>query len=253
MSFKKLHYQNHPLLLCNVWDVASASIAEQIGFKAIATSSAAIAKSFGYADGQELSFKELLFLVKRIKSHTQIALSVDLEAGYANSTNGVIEHIKQLIDIGVAGINIEDSQVTQTRQLMDKQTFADRLAAIANYLKSQQVEFFVNARTDPYLVAHPTPLKETLARSKLYQQAGADGIFVPGMLLETEIQQLVTELELPVNLLALPDLPAINTLGSLGIKRLSMGNFLFEHSLKQLQASMQIMFEKQSFDELFKN
>lgn len=251
MSFKELHYQAQPLLLCNIWDVASAQIAEQAGFKAIATSSAAIAKSRGYADGQELSFAELLKLVSSIKANTQLPLSVDLEAGYADSADNIIEHIRQLAELGIVGINIEDSEVKQSRQLVDGQVFAEKLAQIVNYLKSPQIEFFINARTDPYLVEHPTPLEETIARAKLYQQAGVDGIFAPGMTEETEIKQLTAEIDIPVNLLALANLPAMDRLTELGIKRVSMGNFLYERSLQLISGSMIKMIQQQSVEELF--
>lgn len=251
MSFKELHYQAQPLLLCNIWDVASAQIAEQAGFKAIATSSAAIAKSRGYADGQELSFAELFELVSSIKQNTLLPLSVDLEAGYAGSADKIIEHIKQLVELGVAGINIEDSQVDQSRQLVDGQAFAEKLTQITNYLKSQQIEFFINARTDPYLVEHPSPLEETITRAKLYQQAGVDGLFVPGMTEETEIKQLTAETDIPVNLLALANLPAMDKLTELGVKRVSMGNFLFEYSLHLVSVSLKKMFQQQSVEDLF--
>ena len=108
-TFYQLHQQNKPLIIANAWNVKSAQIIEQNGYEAIATSSGAISNSLGYEDGEKIPFSELLYIVQRIKSCTNVPLSVDLEKGYSDNISELIENIQRLVDIGVAGINLEDS------------------------------------------------------------------------------------------------------------------------------------------------
>ncbi len=112
-NFKALHYQKTPLLIGNVWDVASTRIATKANFKAIGTSSAAIASMLGYQDGEVMDFSELLYIVQRISVNTKLPLSVDLESGYSRNPLVITEHIRQLAAVGVVGINLEDSIVKE--------------------------------------------------------------------------------------------------------------------------------------------
>ena len=109
-TFYQLHQQETPLIIANAWNVKSAQIIEQSGFKSIGTSSGAISSSLGYEDGEKMPFSELLYIVKRIRACTHIPLTVDLERGYTDDTNELTGHIERLVDAGVAGINIEDAQ-----------------------------------------------------------------------------------------------------------------------------------------------
>ena len=109
-TFYQLHQQNKPLIIANAWNVKSAQIIEQNGYEAIATSSGAISNSLGYEDGEKMPFKELLYILQRIKASTNIPLSVDVEKGYTDNLSELKDNIQRLVDIGVAGINLEDSQ-----------------------------------------------------------------------------------------------------------------------------------------------
>lgn len=148
MNFKDLHYQNSPLLICNVWDVPSAKLAEKLNFQAMGTSSAAIAATLGYADGEQMAFKELERVVRSIKSATSLPLSVDLEAGYSRDPHKITDHIKCLYDLGVTGLNIEDSVVDGNRHIMESTVFARKLGEIKNLLERQHIDIFLNIRTD---------------------------------------------------------------------------------------------------------
>ncbi|STW81467.1 carboxyvinyl-carboxyphosphonate phosphorylmutase [Klebsiella pneumoniae] len=108
MDFNALHQQNQPLLLANVWDASSAQAAQQAGYQALGSSSAAIAAMLGYEDGEEMSFDELFYVVSRIKTVSELPLSVDLEAGYGATTSHIIDNIRRLAHLGVSGINLED-------------------------------------------------------------------------------------------------------------------------------------------------
>ncbi|MGB1297802.1 MAG: isocitrate lyase/PEP mutase family protein [Psychrobium sp.] len=241
MNFKQLHQQDSALLLCNVWDVPSAKQAQALGFKAIGTSSAAIASSLGYRDGEEMDFATLRFMVERIVTNTSLSLTVDLEAGFSDNPLVAVQHIKTLVELGVVGINIEDSVVTHsinTRSLVDIGLFAQRLEHISTLLKEQGVDVFINVRTDPFLLNFDNALEETLSRIARYHAAGANGIFIPCIEDINDIGECVAATHLPVNVMCMAQLPDFEELSAIGVKRISMGSFAFEK---------QVMYQRQLF------
>ncbi|MGB0835181.1 MAG: isocitrate lyase/PEP mutase family protein [Psychrobium sp.] len=254
MNFKQLHRQDNALLLCNVWDVPSAKQAQELGFKAIGTSSAAIATSLGYQDGEEMDFATLRFMVDRIVTNTSLPLTVDLEAGFSDNPLVTAQHIKSLAGLGVVGINIEDSVVahsTNTRSLVDSEQFAHRLNKIMTILNEQDVDVFVNVRTDSFLLGVDNTLAETLVRIERYQAAGANGIFVPCILDITDITTCVQSTHLPINVMCMPQLADFDTLSQAGVKRISMGSFLYERVIEDNCRHFEQVMEQQSFNSLF--
>lgn len=250
-NFKKLHQQNTPLLIGNVWDVASTKIAEQTNFKAIGTSSAAIASMLGYKDGEEMDFSELLYIVQRISANTTLPLSVDLESGYSRDPLQITKHIRQLAEIGVVGINLEDSIVAEQRQLLDAVEFAETIATIKRQLKKEDIDIFLNIRTDTFLLGVTNLLKATQQRIQLYEKAGADGIFVPCIEKATDILAIVKSTALPINVMCMPKLPDFKTLQQLGVRRISMGNFVFEKKNAFFVELMKNIKEKGTFERVF--
>lgn len=248
-NFIKLHQKSSPLLIANVWDVSSAVTAEKLGFQAIGTSSAAIANCLGYDDGERLSFDELLYIVGRIKAKTEIPLSVDLEAGYGSDVKQIINHIQQLTELGVVGINLEDSVCQINRQLVKTENFADKLRQI-KIACGQTV--FINVRTDAFLLSLPNALEETLYRLKYYETTGIDGLFVPGAINTVEIKQICQATHLPINTMCMPDLSDFQTLQSAGVQRISMGNFVHDYLQRCFSNALQSIIEQQSFNLLFK-
>jgi 2-methylisocitrate lyase-like PEP mutase family enzyme len=220
-EFRALHaHPGKPLLLANIWDVGGARIVESLGAQAIATTSAGVAWSLGYADGNRLPVDALARLAASIVKVVSIPVSIDVEAGYADAPDAVSENLKQILDAGVAGINIEDG--TDEPALLAK-----KIEAIKQTAASMDVELFINARTDVYLqdlVADDRKLDETLKRAATYRSAGADGLFVPALADSAQISQVTTGTELPVNLLAWPGLPKVDKLAQLGVRRLSAGS-----------------------------
>lgn len=184
-TFLQLHQQATPLLLGNSWDVISAKLLQANGFKAIATSSAAVAQSLGYDDGENMPFELLLDAAKRIQKNITVPFSVDMERGYSNSTDGIIENILKLHDIGVVGINLEDSA---NGVMEPSDIFAQRISTITNYLAQKNVPLFINARTDAFLLQLPNAATETVARIKVYENTGAAGIFVPFIKMKAILQ-----------------------------------------------------------------
>lgn len=251
--FKNLHRAQQPLVICNVWDGASAQIAEHIGFTAIGTSSAAIAKSLGKEDGEEVLFEELLAVVMSISRSSSLPLTVDIESGYGDSPESIVENICELAKLGVLGVNIEDSKLVQgERQLCNAAEFAHKLSAIKTELERQGVNMFLNVRSDSYLLNVEAPLKDSIARTSMYQNAGADGIFLPCLNAVDDIRSIVESTELPVNLMCVPDLPYFNVLAELGVKRISMGNFVHQAMLSSLSSMLTAIVAERSFRPLFK-
>ncbi|MEM6321667.1 MAG: isocitrate lyase/phosphoenolpyruvate mutase family protein [Bacteroidota bacterium] len=252
MTFKSLHEDNNPILISNVWDVQSAQIAQQLGFKAIGTSSGAIATMLGYADGEEISFKELKYIVERITKSVTIPLSVDLEAGYSQKPNEVADHIDQLIQLGVKGVNLEDSTVDKgNRQILDVEVFTDRLYKICDLLQRRHISVFMNVRTDTFLLGLLDPVLSTLKRGKQYKNAGADGLFVPCIKTQKDIEAVVQGVSLPLNVMCVPKLPDFATLQQLGVKRISMGNFVCNKMNEILKKELEHIQQNQSFHSIF--
>lgn len=220
-SFFALHQQQEPLLLINIWDPASALLAQQQGAKALGTSSAALAWSLGYADGQQLPVAELLAAVKRIRRVCQLPFTVDIEQGYSDDPTQVAQLVVQLAELGVAGINIEDG--TAAPRLL-----CAKIRACRALLEGRAL--FINARTDVYLaqlVAEADAVTECIRRLELYKEAGADAAFVPGLTDLAVAKQLSQHSSLPLNLMGWPGTATIEDLTAAGVKRLSAGPALF--------------------------
>jgi 2-methylisocitrate lyase-like PEP mutase family enzyme len=200
-TFLQLHHGENPLLIGNVWDVSSALVFERNGFRAIATSSSAIARSLGYEDGENIPFDLLLQTVERIVRNIHIPLSVDIESGYGSNTKEIIQNIEALHDLGVVGFNLEDSSKTEKGKLQPAEDFQRNLSAITNHLDRKNMKMFVNARTDAFLLGLPSPLSESIMRIKIYEMTGVSGIFVPAITGKNDIGEVVKSTKLPVNVL----------------------------------------------------
>lgn len=252
MDFTQLHHQSKPLLIANVWDAGSAIAAQQAGYQALGTSSAAIAAMLGYEDGEGIAFDELFCIVTRIKTVTTLPLSVDIEAGFGRTAAEIITNLKRLARLGVAGVNIEDSRVVKgVRQLDNAEAFAGTLKEIRHALSAENYPLFFNVRTDTFLLNHEQALQETLLRARLYKEAGADGLFVPCLTAEKEIEILSREIDLPLNLMCMPDLPAFDRLEKLGVSRISMGNFVHSALQSTLKNILSTIRSQQSFAGVF--
>ncbi len=218
-TFHSLHKQNDILILPNAWDASSAKVIEDAGAKAIATSSAGVAWGLGYPDGGVLPPQLLADLTARITDVIRIPLSVDFEGAYTNNPAKVAENLRPIIGAGAVGINIEDGEGTP--ELLAKKIEEARKAA-----ESAGVNIFINARTDVFLGEIGSPesrVGETVKRAACYRDAGADGIFVPGLSEPSAIRAIVAEVKMPVNVMAYPGLPPAKELKKLGVRRLSSG------------------------------
>jgi 2-methylisocitrate lyase-like PEP mutase family enzyme len=246
--FNFLHESNEPLLIANVWNAQSARVFEKLNYKALATSSAAVAESLGYPDGQQMSFEEYLFVVKSIVRSVQLPLSVDLEAGYGDTPKQISENINRLVSAGVVGINIEDSIIQNgKRSLVDAKWFADRLRAIMTEIKTSRTEIFINVRCDAFLLGVPSPVQEAISRLKLYEATGVHGLFFPCIKEHADIQAVVQATRLPINVMCFPGLPDFAQLKQAGVKRISMGNFVNHQVYHELERIGKLILEDGSF------
>ena len=227
-QFKQLHQSNPLFILPNVWNAKSAQILEKENYPAVATSSSAVANGLGYQDGEDMPFEDYLLIIKRIIAVVQVPLTVDMEMGYGKTNEAIAANFITLARLGVAGVNIEDSTITQTgRELKDANEFAETIAYIKDKLAAKQLELFINVRCDAYLLKVANKQQETAHRLPLYEAAGADGIFLPFISEPADIQAAVSLTKLPLNVMCIPNLPDFDTLQKLGVKRVSLGPFLF--------------------------
>jgi 2-methylisocitrate lyase-like PEP mutase family enzyme len=250
--FKNLHHTAALFVLPNVWDAKSARLFQENGFPAVATSSAAVAESLGYPDGEGMPFYDYLFVITRILAAVEIPLSVDLEMGYGRTDEQIYQNIKKLIDLGVAGINIEDSSIDGSgRILKDTEGFVQTIAHIRSRLSEEKFELFINIRCDTYLLDVPQKRHETNRRIKLYEAAGADGIFLPCINDKDDIAEAIKHTKLPLNVMCVPGLPGFESLNQLGVKRASMGPSLFGKVYQEIGKLSNAISVNRSFLPLF--
>jgi 2-methylisocitrate lyase-like PEP mutase family enzyme len=250
--FKELHQGRHLFVLPNVWNPDSARRFQEKGFAAVGTSSAAVAASLGYEDGEGMPFEDYLFLVRRITAVLRIPLSVDIEMGYGHSPEAIYANISRLLEAGVAGINIEDSTIGSAgRVLQPAASFAVTLESVRNKLTAAGAGLFVNVRSDTYLLNVPDKEAATQQRLRLYEAAGADGIFLPCITDEAAIAAAVAGTSLPLNVMCVPGLPALGTLEKLGVKRVSMGPFLYQKVYDRIGQLSEAITTAGSFDPVF--
>jgi 2-methylisocitrate lyase-like PEP mutase family enzyme len=217
-NFRSLH--DDFVVLPNAWDAGSARLFESLGAAAIATTSAGVAWARGYPDGDALPSAQLLATVREIARVIRVPLSVDIEGGYADDPSAVARLVSSVIDAGAVGINIEDG--ASAPELLCAKIDAARQSALA-----AGADLFINARTDVYLrdlAAGDAAVEEVLRRARLYQSAGSDGLFVPGLADSLTISMIAQAISpMPLNLMLAADLPAIGILRNHGVRRLSAG------------------------------
>jgi 2-methylisocitrate lyase-like PEP mutase family enzyme len=225
--FRTLHQNPQTFVLPNAWDAASARIFEAAGFPAVGTSSAGLAHTLGYPDGQKAPREEVLFMARRIAATVAIPLTVDAEAGYGvDSVKEVALTAEGIIAAGGIGMNLED-MAFEADQLVDAELQTDKIRAVRARGDELDVPIVINARTDAFHLAH-LPVEErfalAVARANAYYEAGADCLFVPFVTDAGIIKQLAAEIAGPINILATVGSPTVGELSALGVRRISLGS-----------------------------
>ena len=220
-AFRALHDGPAILILPNAWDVVTARLFEDAGFPAVATSSAAVANALGYPDGNALDVDLHLAAIERIVRALDVPVTADVESGYSADRTALSAFIKRLDATGVAGYNLED--VKSEGELYEVKEACHRVRAA----RDAAPELFINARTDVYLAQIGPPesrFDATVERLRAFVDAGADGVFVPGVMDADTIGKLAAAVPRPLNVLAGPKTPDRAALQSLGVRRVSVGS-----------------------------
>jgi 2-methylisocitrate lyase-like PEP mutase family enzyme len=253
-QFRKLHHGPRLLLLPNAWDVVSARILEECGHPAIATSSAAVAFSLGYPDGQRISREEMLEVAGRIARAVDVPVTADLEAGYGTTAKDMVETVEAAIEAGVIGMNLEDVTGDEEGSCVDLPLQVEKIRAVSDAAKALGVPFVLNARTDIYLMPigpEATRFERTVERLRAYRDAGASCLFAPGVYDRETIAKLVNAVEAPLNILASPACPPIAELERIGVARVSAGSGLMRAALGLVRRIGKEMIESRSCETMF--
>ena len=226
-QFLELHRGSKILVLPNAWDVASARIFEDAGFPAIGTTSAGVAFSLGFPDGQKIPREEMLAVVRRIAEAVEVPVTADVEAGFGSTPEEVADTARAVISSGAVGMNLEDGVEGKPDFLADVNFQKETIRAVLEAGASAGVPFVLNARTDIFLYGigpAETRLARAIERLNAYHAAGAPALFAPGVKDKETIAALARGLAGPLNILATVGTPPVGELQQLGVARVSVGS-----------------------------
>jgi 2-methylisocitrate lyase-like PEP mutase family enzyme len=246
-TFHRLHEQGC-FVIPNPWDVGSARYLQNMGFKALASTSSGFAWSHGHADGRMSRDRVLDHLTELVEA-TDLPINADFENGFAPDAAGVAESVRLAVETGVAGLSIEDSTGDAAHPLFDLDTAVERVKAARKAIDKAGGDTLLVARAECYLVGKPD-LQFTLARLKAYAQAGADCLYAPGLKAPEQIAAVVEAVApKPVNLLVgyAADL-SLKQFASLGVRRISVGGALARAAWGGFTRAAEIIFEQGRFD-----
>ena len=223
--FRALHGRGRILILANAWDVASARLFEVAGFPAVGTTSAGVAWSYGYPDGQKIPFELIVDTTRRVAESVSVPVTADIEHGFSNHPDEVERAVARIIEAGAIGLNLEDASDEPGHPLVSVADMVAKIRAARRAGERTGVPVFVNARTDVYFLGldDAARVRETKERFSAYAEAGADGVFAPGLTAKDEIVEILESIRLPLNVYALPGLPPAAELERLGVARVSVG------------------------------
>src|SRR3954453_22997277 len=219
-TFLDLHTPGTPLLMPNPWDAGSAKLLGSLGFQALATTSSGFAATLGRLDGS-VTRDEALSHAADIVAATELPVNADLENGFADDPAGVGETVRLAVEVGLAGCSVEDFTGESDDPIYSLEAAAERVAAAAEAAEGG-AGLVLTARSENYLHGRPD-LDDTLARLQAFQEAGADVLYAPGLRAIDDIRAVVSSVDRPVNVLALPVAPPVPELAAAGVRRISVG------------------------------
>jgi 2-methylisocitrate lyase-like PEP mutase family enzyme len=226
-AFRGLHSNTSGRIIAlpNAFDVATARLIARQNPAAIGTSSGAMAAILGYPDGEYLDRDEMLTSIARIARAVTVGVNADVEAGYGDDPNDAAWIAQRLVEIGVIGLNIQDTGNPRGHwagRLLPINLAVSKIEAIRSTADGARVPLVINARTDTFLEAGD-PVAAAIDRGNRYLAAGADCVFVPGVVNEADIARLIAGLHGPLNVYAVPGTPPVARLEEIGVKRVSIG------------------------------
>lgn len=252
-AFRAMHDRSRILVLPNAWDAMSARVIEDAGARAIATTSAGVAFSVGYPDGEAIPPDEMIAAIARIARVVSVPVSADVESGFAHDARGVAETVRRVIDAGAVGINLEDQVHGGTPRLYDLDVAVERVRAARAAADSAGIPIVINARTDVYLLGIGEPdsrFDHAVRRANAYRKAGADCLFIPTVSRRADIERIVPALEGPLNLITVPGIPTIPELERLGVARVSVGGRLTLAAISSLKKSVAELLRTGTYDSM---
>jgi len=253
-TLRNLHRGPRTLVLPNAWDVASACVLEQMGYPAIATSSAGVAFALGYPDGQRISRDEMLEVVGRIARAVRVPVTADMESGYGTTPVQMSETAKAIVAAGAVGLNFEDVTGDTESSHVEVSLQVEKIRALHEAAAAAGVPLVINARTDVYLMPigpEATRFERTVQRLRAYRDAGADCLFAPGLVDRAVIGKLVKAVDAPLNILATQGCPSIPELEALGVRRVSMGSSVMRATLATVRRIGKELLERGTYSSAF--
>ncbi|WP_225727349.1 MULTISPECIES: isocitrate lyase/phosphoenolpyruvate mutase family protein [unclassified Nocardia] len=251
-NFRNLHTEG-VFVLPNAWDALSAAVIAEAGAPAIATTSAGASWALGRTDGERLSREEMVALIRRITSVVSVPVTADIESGYGPTPSDVAATVAAVVDAGAVGVNLEDS-LAPGGPLHEPAAQAERLRAARTAAAAAGLpELVVNARTDVYLFgigAEAGRFDDVLARSVAYAEAGADSLFVPGLLDLRTLTVLAAKSPLPINVMTGPGGPSVAELAAAGVRRVSVGSALTQAAYARAADAARELLEKGTYSAL---
>lgn len=233
---RSLHIPGDPLIVTNVWDAITARIvAAAPGVKALATASHSISFAHGVSDGEGLSVDQALAAAKLVIDSTELPVSVDFEKGYAADAAGIEANITRLIEVGAAGLNIEDSIGAPKAPQFEIGIAAARVAAVRAAAERAGVPLVINARVDT--LAGGGEWGEAVSRANAYLDAGADVIFFLGLGDDDKVKRALDEVNGKISVISNPTSVPLKRLAELGVSRVSFGPGTMGLTLAHLQAT----------------
>ena len=218
-SLRRLHVEGPMLVLPNAWDAGSARVFVEAGFTALATTSAGIAFSLGYPDGERISRDEMLAAVSRITRRISVPITADMEAGYGRPPDAVAETVRRVIAVCAADVE----HALEGEPLLEFSLAVERVRAARAAADAAGIPFVLNARTDAFS-PNMGGLTEAVRRGNAFREAGATSVFVPFVGDRGTIEQLVQQIAAPVNILGAPNAPTLKELAALGVRRVTFGS-----------------------------
>ena len=251
---KELHHGPRILVMANAWDAISARIVEDIGFPAVATTSAGVANALGYPDGQRVSRDEMLEVVARVARAVTVPVTADMEAGYGTTPKEMAETARATVEAGAVGLNLEDVTGDDESTHVELKLQVEKIGAMCDASASLGVPLVINARTDVYLMPigpEATRFERTVERLWAYARAGAGCVFAPAVKDRETIGKLVKAIDAPLNILMMPGMPNLNELEKLGVARASIGSGLGRVALGAARRAARAMYERKDDASLF--
>jgi 2-methylisocitrate lyase-like PEP mutase family enzyme len=250
-AFRNMHHGPPMLILPNAWDAVTARLFVRAGARAIATTSAGIAATLGYADGQKVPRELMMEAIARIARVVDVPVTADIESGYADSLKDLGESIRAVINAGAIGFNLEDATGDSWQPLVALEQQIERIRAAREAADNANIPVVINARTDVYLAKvgeSASRFAETVRRLNAYREAGADCLFVPNVTDMPTLTQLVHSVRGPLNVLAGPGMPPAADLQRNGIARLSVGSAIMRATLALARDAADELLQKGTYN-----